>query len=358
MGRLLSSGYLGGFYPKAHPSPYLEQQLAGDCIYSDHSGNILISGTTLDTLDFISPNALYGSISNFYHHGPYFAFFLLKLTPLCDSIITATYLYAPTGNNDTHKTAAQPILAVDSKNNILLVRSEIDTSIFTPVHAYKNNLESIDIGLIKLDSMLSKIQYATFIGGEYVDNVSDMMLDDEDNVYLTGSTSSQQFPMINSTQVCVKNGRNPNLFDGYVMKISPDGYPLFSTCLGGSDVDYGIRLGMNRCGELVVYGKTQSSDYPFINPKDSIHYGNTTKNILTVIDTLTHSISYSSLFPLPGDTSGAGGPAVRVSLGNYVLHTGSVSNSFPASIPTMQFNHQSRELPISTFSVSISQPVK
>lgn len=128
---------------------------------------------------------------------------------------------------------------------------------------------------------LSSLLYSTFLGGSDADvaggDVSGIDVDSFGNVYITGYTTSNDFPMENSLKPC-----NPNPgFDIFVTKIDTNAAPLdqlvCSTCLGGGDtgatlpsalqpdeVAYSIAVDAN--GNAYVTGKTNSVDFPTENP--------------------------------------------------------------------------------------------
>jgi hypothetical protein len=50
--------------------------------------------------------------------------------------------------------------------------------------------------------------------------------------------------------------------DIFVMKLAPDGTPLYTTYVGGAGADESWQIGVNASGEAAVAGWTQSGDYP------------------------------------------------------------------------------------------------
>ncbi len=88
-------------------------------------------------------------------------------------------------------------------------------------------------------------------------------VDADGNVYVTGSTTSTDFPIVNAVQPTLGGGR-----DAFVSKISADGSQLlYSTYLGGSgdELTYGSSIAVDGDGDAYVTGDTRSDDFPTAN---------------------------------------------------------------------------------------------
>ncbi len=163
------------------------------------------------------------------------------------------------GGNDTDVSYC---LATDSMENFYLAgytRSN-DTSfpIHPPMSVYDNshNGES-DIFVAKFNYNC-KIIFTTFIGGSESDIARGIGVDDAENVYVTGYTGSNNFPVINAFDSTYNGGT-----DTFVLKLTPFGTTLlFSTFLGGSDGEdaWGIAVDIN--GSSYITGFTKSNYYP------------------------------------------------------------------------------------------------
>jgi hypothetical protein len=84
-------------------------------------------------------------------------------------------------------------------------------------------------------------------------------VDAQGNAYVTGTTSSFNFPLVNALQT-THAGSQP---DAFVAKISPSGTGLiYSTYLGGSGIDVANAIAVDVTGQAYVAGYTASSDFP------------------------------------------------------------------------------------------------
>ncbi len=94
------------------------------------------------------------------------------------------------------------------------------------------------------------------------DYSSDIAIDDTGNVYITGSTSSVNFPVHNASQATYGGGA----FDAFVAKFDNAGSALlYSTYLGGSGLEWGRGISVASDGNAYVTGYTNSANFPTQN---------------------------------------------------------------------------------------------
>ena len=106
------------------------------------------------------------------------------------------------------------------------------------------------------------LNYSTFLGGTNMDIGYAIDADSSGAAYVTGSTSSLDFPTVNPYQATRDSGT-----DCFVTCFSPSGSALvFSTYLGGDneDIAFSVRAGTD--GTCWVGGSTYSTDFPTVNP--------------------------------------------------------------------------------------------
>src|SRR5205807_2228853 len=81
------------------------------------------------------------------------------------------------------------------------------------------------------------------------------------NVYLTGQTSSNNFPVLNPAQPALGGS-----FDAFIAKISSTGAKVYATYLGGTGDDRGTGIAVNSSGAAYVTGFTSSTNFPTVTP--------------------------------------------------------------------------------------------
>jgi len=118
-----------------------------------------------------------------------------------------------------------------------------------------------DMLVAKLSADLKQVLWCTYVGGSGDDFPrGGLTLDEQDNVYVVGTSTSPNFPT--TPEVVQPRLRGPR--DSAIVKLRADGSGLvFATLLGGSGEDdavMGIRL--DAAGDLYVAGHTKSADFP------------------------------------------------------------------------------------------------
>lgn len=164
-----------------------------------------------------------------------------------------------------------------------------------------------DAYVIKLDSA-GRLVYATFLGGAGEDNgnvLGSIVVDSSNSVYLTGDTTSRNFPV---TANAFQSNFGGPVNDGFVAKLNADGNGLiFSTYLGGNNGDAGTALTLDAAGNLYVGGSTISGNFPIINSPQPRIRGD--QDLFVVKFTPTFSVAYSLI------TGGSGfDPAIGVAV--------------------------------------------
>jgi hypothetical protein len=90
------------------------------------------------------------------------------------------------------------------------------------------------------------------------------------DAYVTGDTLSRDFPLADPFQSAFGGGRT----DVFVTALTPDGSALiYSTYLGGSGEETGYGLAVDFWGDAFVGGRTESPDFPTVNPLQPAYGG-------------------------------------------------------------------------------------
>jgi hypothetical protein len=107
------------------------------------------------------------------------------------------------------------------------------------------------------------VSYATYLGGTLEDDSNAIAIDSGGNAYVTGQTTSTNFPIVLGSY----RTTNAGSLDVFVTKISADGSTLlYSTYVGGSGNDAGNAIAVDASGNAFVAGETASAtDFPTTN---------------------------------------------------------------------------------------------
>lgn len=120
---------------------------------------------------------------------------------------------------------------------------------------------STHVFVAKFDPTGSNLIYADYIGGNSDDYGYALVLDSSNEVYVTGSTASSDFPLVNPFQ-----GTYPGSFNAFLSQLSSDGSSLlYSTYLGGNGSDIPSSIAIDASNDVIVAGNTSSTNFPTAN---------------------------------------------------------------------------------------------
>lgn len=104
------------------------------------------------------------------------------------------------------------------------------------------------------------LAYSTYLGGSGQDQVLGISVGQDGSAYVTGSTSSMDYP-VSAAGLQKVLGRSDSTV--FVTKLNPTGTAIeYSTYLGGSSSNLGGAIAVAGNGEAYVTGSTYSSDFP------------------------------------------------------------------------------------------------
>jgi uncharacterized protein (TIGR03437 family) len=147
-------------------------------------------------------------------------------------------------------------IAIDSAGNVYLAGAGI-VAAGTPMIGPGGKS---DIALIKVNPSLSSALWQLAIGGSGDDAVTGLAVDHAGNAYLTGRTSSTDWPV---SPGCFQSVHRGDGSTGFVAAVGASGSSLlWSTYLGGSNFDQPNAIAIGPSGSVDVAGSTGSSDFP------------------------------------------------------------------------------------------------
>ena len=213
----------------------------------DSSGNIFVAGRT-DSPDFPLTSAFQngraGGIDGF----------LLRVNPNTNQLIFSTYF----GGSGEDRVLA---MALDPSGNAYITGGTSSTDLQTNQAAFqRQNAGGVDAFVAKFDPRGNAL-FGTYLGGAADDRGYGITADAAGNIFLTGSTDSNNFPLSGAGQ-----GTRQGKTDAFVTKLDATGSTLqFSTYLGGSDNDIAQAIALDPGGNIYVAGSTASGDFPIVN---------------------------------------------------------------------------------------------
>jgi len=223
----------------------------------DTSGSVYVTGTT-SSPDFPTTPGAFDTT-----HNSSGDVFVTKLNPTGSALVYSTFLGGST-SDEAHS------IAVDAAGSAYVTGFTTSTNFPTTVGAFDTTYNgNLDAFVTKLDPTGVALVYSTFLGDVDFDSGNDIAVDSSGSAYVTGSTSSSNFP---TTVDAFDTTYNGNLADAFVTKLNPSGSaPLvYSTFLGGSGNDQnfnvaddqGLGIALDVFGSIYVTGATRSPDFP------------------------------------------------------------------------------------------------
>lgn len=209
----------------------------------------------------------------------------------------------------------------------------------------------------------ASLLYSTMLGGNSLDDVLDMKVDDAGQVYLTGTTQSTNFP----TAHAIRTNRI-GISDAFVVRIDTTNSGVaslaYSTYLGGANDDFGTSLVLEGAGTRIVHvlGGTTSTDFPVTSATAYQPAKKGSRDLfLTKIDTDLSGVSsilYSTYFGGDGDeTSGpmlAEGSGIIDVVGSTTSINLPTRNAFQSSLAVPGANSQPSDAFVARFDTTQS----
>ncbi len=243
-GTVVYSSFLGG-----------NSSDAGESIGVDSSGNIYIGGTTSSTAAIVKAGVVETKVGP----GGMADVFVTKISADGSKMIYFTKL----GGTAVETTG---LFAFDASYNVYVTGITFSADFLTganPPPTIQKNLNGTSDGFIaKLDTN-GALVYSTYLGGSGDEKTSGVKVDVSGNAYLIGHTTSANFPVTLAPFQETLKGTS----DAFLTKIDPTASKiLYSTYFGGSNIEFGGKVGLDTAGNVHIGGYTRSQDLPTRNP--------------------------------------------------------------------------------------------
>jgi hypothetical protein len=320
----------------------------------DAAGNAFVTGFT-DSPDFpVSTNALYphiGGIENPRNKAFPGDAFVAELDAGGSNFIYSTFLggsQLEAGNG----------IVIDAADNAY-VTGLTGSADFPVTNAVQNHLAAgvgtNNVFITEIGAGGSPLIFSTYLGGTNSDSGESIALDAANNIYVTGFTSSTNFPTTNAFfttglngGLFKKGGKKYFAYDAFVAKLAPSGTSLvYSTFLGSTNNDIGYHIVCDAAGNAYVSGNSASPDFPntVTNVPGLYAHGNINGNkkdtgntdidaFLTKFDP-NGAMIYSALFGGKGDDTGYG--VGLDAAGDVFVAGATTSKDFPTNNATSAF---------------------
>jgi len=215
----------------------------------DSEGNAYVTGYTESTDFPVTPGAFQTTCGN-----PTACAFVTKFNPTGSALVYSTYLGGSGGQG--FGDYGQDI-AVDSGDNAYVTGLTGSSNFPVTPGAFQTTYGGAFV--TKFNPTGTALIYSTYLGGSGVAQGYGIEIDNSGNAYVTGEAGSDFPTTPGAFQTTLGGGE----VDAFVTKFNPTGSALiYSTYLGGSGSDGGLRIAVDTEGNVYVTGWTKSTDFP------------------------------------------------------------------------------------------------
>jgi len=305
---------------------------SGNAIALDASKNVYFVGGTGSNNLPVTSNAAQSTYAGGPADSPFDAF-IAKLNP-SGALLYATYAG---GSAEDIATA----VAVDSNGNIYAAGETVSTNFPTVAQLQGGNAGDRDGFVVKINASTGAFGFSSYLGGSSADLISGMALDTNGNIYVTGLTTSTNFPLAGTpyqnkcgTDGNCNPGSNGAESDAFITAIKSDlTQYIYSTYLGGSSFDEGQAIAVDGSGNAFIAGDTGSSDLKTVNPyQSSLKSGAGSNGFVAELDPTGSTAKYLTYIGGSGlDTPF--GIAIDSTAQNIFLTGQTSSSDFPTASP-------------------------
>ncbi len=175
------------------------------------------------------------------------------------------------------------------------------------------------------------LSYSTYLGGSDNDFAGSIAVDSAGNAYVTGFTTSTNFPTTPGAFQPTFGGSS----DVFVTKLNPTGSALvYSTYLGGTGDDDSGGIAVDSAGNAYVAGVTSSANFPTTPGAFQLTLGGSTDAFVTKLNPTGSALAYSTYLGGTGDETC---DAIAVdSAGNAYVTGQTGSTDFPTTSGAFQ----------------------
>jgi len=316
---LVYAGFLGGSYGDE-----------GLGIAVDSSGNAYVTGYT-GSSDFpavVGPDLSFNGSEDA---------FVARVNPSGTALVYAGFLggsYSDEGLG----------IAVDSSGNAYVTGYTGSSDFPAVVGPDLSHNGNDDAFVTKVNPAGTVLVYSGFLGGSRWEGGEDIAVDSSGNAYVTGWTSSSDFPAVVGPDLIYNGGG-----DAFVAKVNPSGTTLvYAGFLGGSGGDVGLGIAVDASGNAYVTGMTASSNFPAVVGPDLSFNGGDYDAFVARVNPAGTALVYAGFLGGSGDEADTNCPACMSpwnlgiavdGVGNAYVTGWTDSSDFPAVVgPDTSYN--------------------
>jgi len=195
---------------------------------------------------------------------------------------------------------------------------------------------SSDAFVAQFSSAGNVLVYSSYLGGSGADFGQGIAVDAAGNAYVTGSTQSTNFPIINTAPNTPYQSTLNGSQNAFVAKVNPSGVALiYSTYLGGSNADSAQSIQLDSSGNAYIAGYTFSSNFPTVAPYQSA-FGGGSDAFVSELNATGSALIFSTFLGGSGNDYAYGLALDSASSPNIYITGTTVSTNFPTTTGAFQ----------------------
>jgi uncharacterized repeat protein (TIGR01451 family) len=336
------SGALDAFVTKLNPtgtalvySTYLGGPSIANGIAVDSAGNAYVTG--LAGKDFPTTPGAFQTVP----HGT--DAFVTKLNPTGTALVYSTYLGGTSRGAPFDLGDDGTGIAVDTAGNAYVTGLTGSGDFPTTPSAFQPACRGGSVQTAPYDAFVTKLNptgtalvYSTCLGSNVDPGFGlQMAVDAVGNAYVTGATSSPNFPTTPGAFQPTFGGGTLGGGDAFVTKLNPTGTALvYSTYLGGTDNDTGSGICVDTAGNAYVAGFTHSTNFPTTPGAFQTTRSGVVAAFVTKLNPTGTALVYSTYL---GGTGGDAGVSIAVDTAGNAYVTGTTDSAdFPTTLGAFQ----------------------
>ena len=262
--------------------------------------------------------------------------FVAKLNPYGNKLIYSTILGGSSFGGGIGIDTGFDI-AVDSSGCAYVCGSTYSRDFPTTSGAYAESPEggNSDGFITKLNPAGSKLEYSTFLGGTSGENINSIKVDDYGNAYVTGSTTSSDFPTTLGAYDTTANGNG----DAFFTELDSTGSNLvYSSFIGGTGHDNAHSIALDSSGCIYVTGSTDSRHFPITVGAFDTTWNGDYDAFVFKFDIPNNQLIYSTML---GGAKYDGGNSIAVDQSGCAYIAGTtLSSTFPSTPGTFHSTYR------------------
>lgn len=287
--QLLYASYLGG-----------EGEESSHSLVVNAQDELLVLGST-GSDDFPTSNTAYDRTFNggtptstVFGHPNGTDIFVARISADGKTLLSSTYL-GGTSNDGINSVASllRKNYGDDLRGDII---SDDNGNIFVSTVTESVDIQAVNMNagghsdaiVFRLPADLSNVTWARYIGGTGTDAAHSIKIGKNDNLYLAGGTTSDDFPVTGNAYQAQFGGD----VDGWVAEISMDGQVIHNaTYTGTTEYDQAYFVEVNLAGDIYLYGQTNGSRP--VDPPDIYHNPNSGQFLQKFNSDLSQQLFYT-----------------------------------------------------------------